>query len=231
MSSPPPARAAVVLGLTALTLAVVNQVTAPTLEPPLERASVLAGLLAVLLMLAGALWQRITPAAPQRVSLEGRQGFELADALPAALREELAWGSAMLLKATPAAVVLLQRGNRTLLRRGLLVESPFRAGPICGQALQRQRPISLVNLGLYPGRDEFAALLPELPAVVVQPVGTDAVLLLGGWSPRCFGRSDLIWIEGWAERLALRLAAAEAEFGESLSAMDARPPGEEPGNG
>jgi hypothetical protein len=113
----------------------------------------------------------------------------------------------MLLKATPAAVVVVQIGVLPLLRRGLLAEGSFLPGPICRQALDRQRSISLVDLAVYPGRDEFQTLLADLPAVVVQPIGQDGLLLVGGWSPRCFGRGDLIWIEGWASRLAVALAA------------------------
>jgi hypothetical protein len=26
-------------------------------------------------------------------------------------------------------------------------------------------------------------------------------VLLGGWSARCFSRSDLAWVEGWAAKL------------------------------
>ena len=68
------------------------------------------------------------------------------------------------------------------------------------------RAISLVDLKLYPGRDEFAALPSGLPAVLVQPLGEEGVLVLGGWSPRCFSRSDLVWVEGWARRLTGELA-------------------------
>ena len=200
------ARSAVLVGVAGLTLAVINQATAPALEPPLERASVLAGILAVLLMLSGLLGERVLPAESARVDLVGREGLELAEALPEPLRQELAWGSAMLLKATPAAVVVVQRGDHLLLRRGLLADSRFVPGVICAQALERQRSISLVDLAIYPGRDEFRTLLPDLPAVVVQPIGQDGLLLVGGWSPRCFGRGDLIWIEGWASRLAVALA-------------------------
>ena len=200
------ARSAVLLGVAALTLAVINQATAPTLDPPLERASVLAGILAVLLMLGGLLGERVLPADAARVALLGREGLELADDLSEAQRQELAWGSAMLLKATPAALVVVMRGNQSLLRRGLLAESTFVPGLICGQALQRQRAISLVNLAIYPGKDEFRTLMADLPAVVVQPIGREGPLLVGGWSPRCFGRGDLIWIEGWAARLAVALA-------------------------
>lgn len=200
------ARSTVLVGVVGLTLAVINQATAPLLDPPLERASVLAGILAVLLMLGGLLGERVLPAESARVALVGREGLELADDLPEPLRQELAWGSAMLLKATPAAVVVVRFGDQILLRRGLLAESPFVPGAICAQALERQRSISLVDLALYPGRDEFQTLLADLPAVVVQPIGGEGLLLVGGWSPRCFGRGDLIWIEGWAARLAVALA-------------------------
>jgi hypothetical protein len=211
------ARSAVLVGVAALTLAVINQATAPTLDPPLERASVLSGILAVLLMLGGLLGERVVPADAARVELLGREGLELADGLSEALRQELAWGSAMLLKATPAAVVMVWRADHTVLRRGLLAETTFEPGVICGQALQRQRAISLVDLAVYPGKDEFRTLLPELPAVVVQPIGSEGLLLVGGWSPRCFGRGDLLWIEGWAARLAVALAAIPQLSGDGRS--------------
>ena len=211
------ARSAVMVGVAALTLAVINQATAPTLDPPLERASVLAGILAVLLMLGGLLGERVVPADAARVALLGREGLELAEDLDEALRQELAWGSAMLLKATPAAVVVVLRADHLLLRRGLLAETTFAPGVICSQALQRQRAISLVDLAVYPGKEEFRTLLPDLPAVVVQPIGSEGLLLVGGWSPRCFGRGDLIWIEGWAGRLAVALAPIPQLSGDGRS--------------
>ena len=201
MATPLASRLMLSIGLVGLALVVLNQLMAPRIDPPLERAAVLASLLAVVLMLVAALWQRIQPESPQRAALVGREGLELAADLPEPLRRELAWGSRMLLTATPAAVVLLQTGQQCLLRRGLLADSPFVPGPICHQSLERQRAISLVDLSLYPGRVEFESLLADLPSVVVQPVGQEAVLVLGGWSPRCFSKADLLWIEGWAEKL------------------------------
>ncbi|MEB3322945.1 MAG: cofactor assembly of complex C subunit B, partial [Synechococcaceae cyanobacterium] len=201
-------------GIAGLALTVLNQVTAPRLEPALERAAVLAGILAVLLMLAGVLGERLQPGAPERAELAGEEGLELAPGLPEGLARELAWGSAMLLTATPAAAVALQWGARTVLRRGRLGPGPFRSGAICRRALERGRPISLVDLRLYPGRAEFDGLLPELPAVLVQPLGTGGVLVLGGWSPRCFSRSDLAWVEGWSRRLTDELAPALGAWAE-----------------
>jgi hypothetical protein len=216
MAAPSTDRIVLAVGGLGLLLVVINQATAPAVEPALQRAAVLGGVLAVLLMLVGLLWRRIEPVPPERAVLQGREGLEIAAGLPDALARELAWGTTLLLTATPAVVVLLHWGEATLLRRGLLAEACFRPGPICRRALERHQVISLVDLRLYPGRSEFDALLSDLPSVVVQPLGSQGLLLLGGWSPRCFSRSDLVWIEGWSRRLtdewapALDAAAAAA---------------------
>lgn len=215
MALPAPARVALAVGITGLLLVVVNQLTAASQEPALTRAGVLAALLAVGLMLVAVLWTRAVPEAASRVELVGREGLQLQSDLPAAVREELGWGSQMLLTASPAAVVLVHWRGRTLLRRGLLPEpaqaqpQPFQPGAICRRAMDRDQPISLVNLSLYPGREEFDGLLPGLPSVLVQPLGDEGVVLLGGWSVRCFSRSDLTWTEGWARRLRAGMATAD----------------------
>lgn len=227
MAPPIPARAAIAAGAFGLALAVANQLSGSAeglLDPALERASVLAGILAVLVMLAGLLWTRVSPDASARVALPGREGLQLLDGLPRPLAEELAWGSTMLLTATPAAVVLIQWRGRTLLRRGLLWDVGFESGVICERAQRTGRAISLVDLRLYPGRGEFEPLLPGLPAVVVQPLGDQGLLLLGGWSARCFSRSDLLWIEGWSRRLtgewAQALNGVAADGGSGVTAAD-----------
>lgn len=222
-----PARVVLVCGAIGLALAVLNQMTAPSLEPPLERASVLASILAVLLLLVALLWQRVEPVAPERVSLEGPEGLRLAPDLEGPMAEELGWGSTMLLTATPAAVVLLHWRGLTLLERGVLGSGDFRPGPICARSMASGKAISLVDLKLYPGRDEFSSLPTGVPAVVVQPLGSEGVLVLGGWSPRCFSRSDLLWIEGWARRLTGELARVSG----AVSPVEAPPPTAAPGTG
>jgi Cofactor assembly of complex C subunit B, CCB2/CCB4 len=201
------ARLCLAAGVLGLGLCVLNQLTAPELTPALERAGVLASLLAVGLMLVAILWTRAVPLAPERVALEGSQGLELADGLPEPLRQELGWGSQMLLTATPAASVLLHWRGQTLLRRGVLAEAAFTPGAICAKACSNGRPIALVNLKLYPGRDEFRGLPEGIPALIVQPIGASGVLLLAGWSPRCFSRSDEAWLAGWSQRLRTSLEA------------------------
>lgn len=210
MARPIPARIALGGGILGLTLTVLNQASGMPAQggmaPALERSGVLASLLAVVLMLVGLLWERIEPVPPERVALQGREGLELAEDLPAELRRELGWGTQMLLTATPAATLLVLWRGRVLVRRGLLPQANFHPGAICRRALEQGRAISLVDLRLYPGREEFAGLLDGLPAVLVQPIGSEGLLLLGGWSARCFSRSDLAWVEGWAQRLTDELA-------------------------
>jgi len=158
------------------------------------------------LMLVGVLWTRAVPEAASRVALTGDQGLVLAEGLSPELAEELGWGSQMLLTASAAAVVVVIWEGTCLLRRGLLADTEFEPGAICGRAMRKNAAISLVDLRLYPGRDEFDSLLPGLPAVVVQPLGLRGLVVLGGWSPRCFSRSDLAWLEGWSRRITTKMA-------------------------
>ena len=205
MALPAAARIPLVAGAIGLSLTVLNQFTAGGVDPALERAGVLASILAVVLMLVGLLWTRITPEPAERAPLQGVESLQLAEGLDPSLQRELAWGSALLLTATPAATLLLVWRGVVLLRRGLQPLDPgdqaFVEGTICERARQSGRAISLVDLRLYPGRAEFEGLLPGLPSVVVQPLEDAGVLLLGGWSARCFSRSDLTWLEGWTRRL------------------------------
>ena len=91
MTMPTPAKLCIGLGLLALVLVVANQGLAPDVTPPLERAAVLASLLAVGLMLVGVLWTRALPEASIRADLSGDQGFVICPNLPDPLANELAW--------------------------------------------------------------------------------------------------------------------------------------------
>jgi Protein of unknown function (DUF2930). len=139
MAMTAPARIVVGLGALGLILTVVNQATAPALEPPLERAAVLAGILSVLLMLVGVLGERVLPLEAERAALTGREGLELSEGLPPELARELGWGSTLLLTATPAAVVLVLWNGRAVLRRGLLADTAYVPGPIADRALATGR--------------------------------------------------------------------------------------------
>jgi hypothetical protein len=210
---PAAARLCLGAGLLGLALCLINQLSAPELSPALERAAVLASLMAVGLMLVALLWSRANPIAPERVELEGMQGMELIAGLPGPLAAELTWGSRMLLTATPAASLVVHWRGQLLLRRGVLAPRPFMPGAICERARQTGKAISLVSLKFYPGADEFGGLPARTPAVLVQPIGEGGWLVLGGWSPRCFSRADEAWITGWAEKLRTLLEGWSGQAG------------------
>ena len=116
-----------------------------------------------------------------------------------------------------------------MLRRGLVPEAllvddqdsangeSFTPGPICERAQRQGQLVSLVKTALYPGRTEFDPVLPGLPSVMVQPLGERGWVVLGGWSERCFSRSDERWFTGWCERLRTTLETN----GPSSALMDA----------
>ena len=223
------ARVSLSAGVLLLLLAVGNVFTAVSMDPTLQRAEVLAGMAAVGLMLVAVLWTRAQPLAPTAVELPGEQGLKLPPVLTEVCRTELAWGSHLLLTATSAATILVAWDGQVLLRRGLLPEAetttdeaaslgePFTPGPICERAQRQGQLISLVKTALYPGRSEFDPVLPGLPAVMVHPLGERGWVVLGGWSERCFSRSDERWFSGWCERLRTTLETN----GPSLESRDA----------
>ncbi|QNJ31665.1 cofactor assembly of complex C subunit CCB2 [Synechococcus sp. PROS-9-1] len=198
-------------GVLVLGLSILNASTAETITPSLERADVLAGMAGVGLMLVSILWTRASPRSPEAVELEGEQGFVLSSDLADEVRAELAWGSHQFLTATSAATILVFWKDSVLLRRGLLGAGDFEPGEICQRSRQKQELISLVKTALYPGKAEFDPVLPGLPSVMVQPLGQSGWVVIGGWSERCFSRSDERWLSGWAERLQTTLSSAEAE--------------------
>ena len=215
---PGPARAVLICALLLLVLTVINAGVAETVTPELQRAEVLAGMAAVGLMLVAVLWTRANPRAAQKVELQGEQGLVIADHLNDVQKQELAWGSHMLLTATPAASVLVLWRQQVVLRRGLISRDSFLPGAITKRAMERDQTISLVNTTLFPGRAEFDAMLPSLPAIVVCPMGDAGVVIMGGWSPRCFTPSDERWLEGWSQRLRTTLEGVDVSPAMSDSA-------------
>ena len=206
---PTPARAVLICALLLLGLTVTNAGLAESVTPELQRAEVLAGMAAVGLMLVAVLWTRANPRSAEKVPLQGEQGLVICDQLNDLQKQELAWGSHMLLTATPAATVLVLWRQQVVLRRGLISQSPFQPGAITMRAMERDQTISLVNTSLFPRRAEFDAMLPSLPAILVCPMGDEGVVVVGGWSPRCFTRSDERWLEGWTQRLRTTLGAGD----------------------
>ena len=207
---PAQARIVLVWGLLILLMAVVNTVMAQSVTPELQRAEVLSAIAAVTLLLVAVLWTRADPRSAARQKLGGEQGLVMASDLSDGVRDELGWGSHMLLTATAASTVLVYWQGAVLLRRGLICDGDFQPGTICQRVMQKNSSVSLVSTALFPGRAEFDPVLDALPSVLICPLGGDGVVVIGGWSERCFSRSDERWAEGWAVRLRTTLQGMQA---------------------
>ncbi len=199
------ARITLFTGLCGLCLCIFNAYSTDQISPSLLRAEVIAGLTSVTLMFIGTLWNQAIPRSPTKVELEGDQGFEMDLELSESLRNELAWGSHLFLTATPAATILVYWNKKVILRRGIIGADTFTPGPICERAAIQKRLISLVKTALFPGSSEFDSVLFGLPSVMIYPICSQGWVILGGWSERCFTRSDEKWLEGWSERLGTLL--------------------------
>ena len=176
----------------------------------LGRADVVGSLMAVGLMVVGLNWTRVDPTAQRPLALTGEQGLQLAEGLAEGVREELGWGSQMLLLNTAAVAIHCIWKQRPLLSRGLLTGTPYQDGPLAQRVLSRQQRLYLVNLKLFPGCREFTYLPEGTPAVLLEPLGPQGLLVVAGAKPRCFNAADLGWMEGWCQRLRQRLEEVEA---------------------
>ncbi len=195
-------RLPIVVGAIAGILLMVNRLLTPTLTDSQARSDALGVILSALLILTGLLWQQVQPKSPESVTLIGDEGFELAEDLPEAVKTELAWVSHLLLTNTVTKSVVVWWGDRTLLRRGILgPNSTVTPGAILQRVMDKQRPVYLVSLKLYPGRVEFDYLPENTQGVICQPMGDRGALILGANAPRSYTKQDENWIAGLADKL------------------------------
>jgi len=190
------------------TLLLVNRLITTQLTDSQARSDALAIIEGAVLILVGLLWQQIQPRSPDTVVLIGEEGFELAPDLPDEVKTELAWASHLLLTNTVTRSLVVYYDGKTLLRRGILGKQPqVEPGAIVQRVLDKQKPVYLVNLNLYPGKIEFDYLPENTQGVIVQPIGDRGVLILGANVPRSYTKQDEKWLEGIADKLAETLKA------------------------
>jgi hypothetical protein len=195
-------RLPIVAGSLAGVLLLINRFLAAELTDSQARSDALGVILSALLILTGLLWQQVQPRSPLTVELKGEQGFELAPDLPEPVKTELAWASMLLLTNTVTRSLVVWYGGRVLLRRGILgVSREVKPGAILQRVIQKQKPVYLVDLKVYPGRIEFDYLPENTQGVICQPIGSRGVLILGANAPRSYTKQDENWVEGIAEKL------------------------------
>lgn len=189
-----------------------NRLTTPALTDSQSRSDVLGVVLSAVLILTGLIWQQVQPRLPDTVTLIGEEGFELAP-VPNVVKTELAWASHLLLKNTVTRSVVIYYQGKVLLRRGVLGQAKeVRPGKIVERVLQKQKPVYLVALKIYPGRIEFDYLPENTQGVICQPLGDGGVLILGANAPRSYTNQDEDWIAGIAEKLADTLDRHQEEI-------------------
>jgi hypothetical protein len=92
--------------------------------------------------------------------------------------------------------------GKILLRRGILsAKRDVTPGPILQRALEKQTPVYLVALKVYPGRIEFDYLPENTQGVICQPLGQRGAMILGANAPRSYTRQDEKWIGAIADKL------------------------------
>ncbi len=196
-----------VVGGLAGVLLLINRFLTAEISESQARSDALGVILSAVLILTGLLWQQVQPRSPDSVTLIGEEGFELDPSLSDSMKTELAWASHLLLTNTVTRSLVVWYQGKVLLRRGILGNnSQVTLGQILQRVLEKQKPIYLVALKLYPGKIEFDYLPENTQGVICQPIGSEGVLILAANAPRSYTRQDETWIAGIADKLAVTLS-------------------------
>jgi len=196
-----------VVGGLAGILLLTNRLLTPQLTNSQARSDAIGVIISAVLILTGLLWQQVQSRSPDTVDLIGEQGFELLPELPDEVKTELAWASHLLLTNTVTRSLVVVYQGKVLLRRGVLGKnSEVKPGAILQRVLEKQKPVYLVDLKVYPGRIEFDYLPENTQGVICQPIGEGGALILGANVPRSYTKQDEKWVEGIADKLANTLS-------------------------
>ena len=191
----------ILVGTILFTFQIANFFSVETITPELERAQVLAALASLIIILIGFLFKQFNPSAFEKVDLKGENNFVFDKNIPDEVIDELAWGSEAILTSTAAAAILIHNNGVNILRRGIISSGEFNPGETCLRSIKDMKLISLANTKFYPGRDEFFNFCPNIPSVLVIPINKKAFILIGGWSAKCFTKSDEKWINNWSKKI------------------------------
>jgi len=191
----------ILIGAILFIFQIVNFISIETITPELERAQVLAAIASLIIILIGFLFKQFEPSAGEKAALKGENKFLFDRNMPDEVIDELAWGSEAILTSTAAAAILIHNDGVNILRRGITSSNDFKPGETCLRSIKDMKLISLANTKFYPGRDEFFNFCAEIPSILVVPINSKAFILIGGWSAKCFTKSDEKWINNWSKKI------------------------------
>ena len=191
----------VLIGTILFIFQIANFFSIEIITPELERAQVIAAIASLIIILIGFLFKQFEPLAGEKADLKGENKFFFDKSIPDDVIDELAWGSEAILTSTAAAAILIHNDGVNILRRGITSSIEFSPGDTCLRSTKDMKLISLANTKFYPGRDEFSDFCPEIPSILVVPINAKAFILIGGWSAKCFTKSDEKWINNWSKKI------------------------------
>jgi len=191
----------ILIGVILFIFQIANFISIETITPELERAQVLAAIASLIIILVGFLFKQFEPLAGEKAALKGENKFLFDRNMPDEVIDELAWGSEAILTSTAAAAILIHNDGVNILRRGITSSNDFKPGETCLRSIKDMKLISLANTKFYPGRDEFFNFCAEIPSILVVPINSKAFILIGGWSAKCFTKSDEKWINNWSKKI------------------------------
>ena len=194
-------RSLILIGSILFIFQIANFFSIEIITPELERAQVLAAIASLIIILIGFLFKQFEPLAGEKADLKGENKFIFDKNIPNEVIDELAWGSEAILTSTAAAAILIHNDGVNILRRGITSTNEFSPGDTCLRSTKEMKLISLANTKFYPGRDEFSDFCPEIPSILVVPINAKAFILIGGWSAKCFTKSDEKWINNWSKKI------------------------------
>ena len=191
----------VIIGLILFIFQIANFFSIETITPELERAQVLAAIASLIIILIGFLFKQFEPLSGEKAHLEGENKFLFEKNMPDEVIDELAWGSEAILTSTAAATILIHNNGVNILKRGITSSDDFVPGETCLRSIKDMKLISLANTKFYPGRDEFFNFCRDIPSILVVPINNKSFILVGGWSAKCFTKSDEKWIINWSKKI------------------------------
>ena len=180
---------------------IANFISIETITPELERSQVLAAIASLIIILIGFLFKQFEPLAGEKVDLKGENKFLFDKRIPDQVIDELAWGSEAILTSTAAAAILIHNDGVNILKRGITTNNEFKPGETCLRSIKDMKLISLASTKFYPGKDEFLNFCPDIPSILIVPINNKAFILIGGWSAKCFTKSDEKWINNWSKKI------------------------------
>ena len=191
----------ILIGIVLFIFQISNFFSIETITPELERAQVLAAVASLIIILIGFLFKQFDPLAGEKAALKGENKFLFDKNVPDKVIDELAWGSEAILTSTAAASILIHNDGVNILRRGIISNNEFIPGETCLKSINDMKIISLANTKFYPGREEFFNFCPDIPSIIIVPINKKSFILIGGWSSKCFTKSDEKWINNWAKKI------------------------------